>query len=327
MAQRNACKNNQQSRIHSSRYSNKKPYSTKKYGLILTIAFWLTLLTGCSTQPTSKNILAQEDKLKKIHLGQDMGEVLSIMNYEKLNYFNIKENNESFIFTEALNPKTNVRFGLFFKNKELTSLILDQDAISLFACRTRFKTNNNYWMKNGVTPYAKWIIARNKLTQEFNKKIANPTIESDRHKALETIEGAATLLIYSPFILIATPFWLADKITGESTSLENKYDKELKKEHLIRIERAKEISIGNNEKSIISKIGPPTNINYVNDIKVLTYSKLSTSYGIKNDALVLIESPSTFDLYTMPNETGDSLYGKEQCGELDNLWIDNQPSD
>ncbi|WP_445772648.1 hypothetical protein [Shewanella sp.] len=276
------------------------------------------LLTGCSTQqpiehiPAEQYVSAQEHILKKLFLGKSKQDVLKLITYPRINAFDVIENQSTYSYIEAINVDTNVNIGLYFKDDTLQSVMLDDDVRDLFSCRTLFKTKRKHWLSAGITPYHDWIKSKDQLSKGLNFRVNHPKATTDKTPANTVIANTLTLIVYSPALLVAAPFMIHDEMTGknenEQKTITNRY------------ELASTIQLGDTETQILAVLGQPEQTHSVIDTNVLTYNRPSYSYGIKDGVVVWIEHFSMFELYTRQFDYGDILYGKTDCGSLDEFW-------
>lgn len=228
--------------------------------------------------------------------------------------FDVKEKDKIYRFMMVHNTQTNVFFGLYFEDDLLKSLILDQDAIELYACRSPVKTRGKHWLYFGMKPYRQWIRDRNKLGKDFDKRIHKPRTSKVPTTSSEIFTG----VIFAPLIILATPFYVADKATGGSERLDNQ-NEAVK----LKAKNAAEIPLGYTEEELLNRLGKPYSREITSNSKILKfYFRYSYVYGLRNGKVAWKETGPSFISYENSLTTDDvkSWYKQINCGSLENAW-------
>ena len=289
-----------------------------KQHLILLIVAILT--TSCSSTnkiiyPSVDAIDKQEATLRQIYIGQSIKELSSIIPLQSYHHFEVLEDKNSYLYLNYNNYETNNSYGLYFMNGKLISVISEKDSVTLFACRTMFKTNGEHWLNYGVQPYSNWLIERNTLNKDFNYRAHKPS-RSSKSKSHQTAEGIATLVAYSPLLVIGSPFIIYSWASGGMEEDETKQQKKITQREL-----AASITLGTKYQTITDSLGYPNRTDTVNHNLSLSYFELYYTYGINDgDIVIWKESTSMHELFQRQRKLGDILYGDEECGSLDELW-------
>lgn len=278
-------------------------------------------LLSCSTTsivevlPTEAAISVQEKTLRSVYIGQSRDETLKRVGLSTGRSFDILEKGRYFSYQEFMNFDTNILLGFYFEDEVLASVISEDDASKLFACRTFFKTGNTHWLNFGIQPYSDWIKARNSLSNEFNYRAYKPRKELKRNRVDTALEKTVTALVYAPLAIATSPVILHDTLS-ETTNQER-----AKTHGLIQLSHT--IKINDTEQHVYSTLGKPDKISYVNRSKVLSYFTPSYSYGIVDGTVTWKETYSMFELYERQKKHGKRTYGDNDCGELERLWESN----
>lgn len=287
--------------------------------IVISLSF---LLAACSSTfqvediPTEQEISAQEDILNKLYLGQPKEDVLKLMTYPSFHSFDVMEGENYYSYISKNNFDTNVGFGLYFERGMLEALILDDDVNDLFSCRTLFRTNSKHWLSHGIKPYQTWIKSKDHLATGLYYRTNHSKMVTKQKTADKVIGNTLSLIVYSPFIVAAAPFIIHDEMSGKT--------KDKQELHAVRLALANGISIGETEEYILTKLGPPEQVDHVANTKVLTYYGPSYSYGIKDGVVTWIEHYSMFELHSRQRDYGNAFYGNTECGSLDDHWQANK---
>jgi hypothetical protein len=267
-------------------------------------------------RPSEESINKQENLLKKIYIGQDEKEVGAILPLNNYHFFEVVEDGIRYRYQNYHNIETNISLGVFFLEGKLASIISEDESQELFSCRTPFKTNGDHWLKHGVRPYSEWIIEKNKLNDGFNYRAFKLRTDTKKSEAHQNIEGVATLIAYSPFLVIGSPFILYAWATGE-------FEKDEKKriEFQSKIEFAQNVSIGTPIEELSIKLGAPTRSDTVNGDLALSYYDVYHTFGVSDNKVIWIESPSMLELYNRQLQYGESFYGNATCENLNNFEV------
>lgn len=291
---------------------------------VITLCF---LIISCTSnnptiQPSEESINKQENLLKKIYIGQDEKELGTILTLKNYPFFEVVEDGISYRYQNYHNIETNISLGVFFLEGKLVSIISEDDSQDLFSCRTPFKTNGNHWLKHGVRPYSEWIIEKNKLKDDFNYRAYKLITNTKKSKTHQNIEGVATLIAYSPLLVIGSPFILYAWATGEFEEDEKK-GVELQS----KFKFAQNVTIGTPTEELSIKLGLPTRSDTINGDLALSYYDTDHTFGVRDNKVIWIESPSMFELHSRQLQYGDSFYGNATCANLDKLWHLNASQD
>lgn len=138
--------------------------------LLLPIMFAGCATTAPETVPVTEAMLvAQEQMFDGLYEGQALDETLALIEDFGVGFFDVKEGDVIHQYVPAFRPETRVRFGVYFENKRLVALLLEQDVADFYSCRRM--DESGHWLNNGIAPYREWIKARNQLGQEFDRRI------------------------------------------------------------------------------------------------------------------------------------------------------------
>jgi len=257
---------------------------TRIYASLLPLSI---MLASCGTTPepvpvTEAMWVGQEEMCDGLYEGQALGETLALIENFSVGFFDIKEKDVVHQYVEAFRPETRIRFGVYFENKHLVALLLEQDVAEFFSCRRM--DESGHWLNDGIAPYREWILVRNQLGQEFDRRIYHTTPVSSGGMDLGyTIEA----LSWTPVIAVALGAAAIDHVAGGSQRAAKA------RRELDYIERmAPTIQIGDSDYTLISAMGSYVRKDDAGTATVFTYSQPSYSYGFLGDKLVWKESPS-----------------------------------
>jgi hypothetical protein len=274
----------------------------------ITLALPLTslLLIGCATSNpapvpvTQQMLFEQEQMFNSLYFGQPISETMDLMAEYSANFFEVRQNDTIHHYIDAKYPGTNVLFGVYFEAGKLAALILEQDVVEFFLCRS----------SHGIAPYADWVKARNRLDGDFDKKAHHPetVVDEGFHPA-----DVLIAMTYLPVLAIALPvapyLYLADLVAGGPQKRKN------------LLQTAPTIQLGYSEEQLISLMGPYDRRDEVGPATAYTYSLPSYSYGLVDGQVVWRQSASMFQSSAAPRNSSTVL-GVTNCGwvsELDGL--------
>jgi hypothetical protein len=288
----------------------------------LTMLILLSVLTlSCASNnapivPTEASISEQEALLKQIYIGQDEQDVVSILSLSASNYFEVLEDNIEYRYLNYWNTDTNVALGVFFIGGKLASVISETDAGTLYSCRTPFKTAGKHWLEYGVKAYSDWIIEKNALDGSFDYRIHNSRAYSSKSTTARSIENATTLIAYSPFIVIGSPFILHAWASG-------KFEEDEKKrlEVLEKIALAKAMPLNTHLDELTTTFGFPIKTGTINSHLALAYEDIYHTFGTSNSKVIWKESPSMLEMMgSAALKYGNSHANSVHCESLEPLW-------
>jgi len=288
----------------------------------LTILIILSFLTlSCASNnpaiaPTEASIREQEALLKQIYIGQDEQDVVSILSLSARNYFEVLEDKIEYRYLNYWNTDTNISLGVFFVEGKLASVISETDASTLYSCRTPFKTAGKHWLEYGVKPYSDWIIEKNVLDASFDYRMYKSRANASKSITGRNIENATTLIAYSPFIVIGSPFILHAWASGE-------FEEDEKKRLEVRekIALAKAMPLNTHQDELTSTFGFPIKTGTINSHLALAYEDIYHTFGTSRSKVIWKESPSMLEMMGSPGlKYGNSHANSVSCESLDQLW-------
>jgi hypothetical protein len=227
-------------------------------------------------------LVSQKQMFDGLYEGQALEETLALIEDFSVGFLDVKEKDVLHQYVEAFRPETRVRFGVYFENKHLAALLLEQDVADFYSCRRM--DESGHWLNDGIAPYREWIMLRNQLGQEFDRRIYHTTLV---HSGGMDFEYMTEALSWTPVIAVALGAFAIDHIAG-GRQRAAKARREL--DYIKRM--APTIQIGDSEYTLISSMGTYVRKDEVGTATVFTYSQPSYSYAFLDDKLVWKESPS-----------------------------------
>jgi hypothetical protein len=270
------------------------------------------LIACASSRPepislTPQMLDKQQSMFDSFYVGQSVKESLALVGTQGINIFEVSENNNIYQYVDAKSPITHALFGLYFENRKLVALILEQDVTDFYFCRAYITEQGGHWLSQGIKPYSQWISKRNRLGVDFDKRIQHgkKTISGQFH-ASDAVEA----LSYAPVIVIALPYLALDQLAGGRQRAGKK-----KREKQYLYDTAPTIQISYSEDQLISLLGSYDRKDEVGSMSVFTYYEPSYSFGLIDRQLVWKESASMYRPVTTPFNSSTVL-GDADCDSL-----------
>ena len=264
--------------------------------LPITLALLLTIppLIGCATsnlEPapavTQQMLFEQEQMFDSVYVGQPISETMDLMAEYRANFFEAIENGTVYQYMDAKYPGTDVLFGVYFEDGKLVALILEQDVVDFFSCRSYVvvKGAREHWLSDGIAPYADWVKAHNRLDDDFDERAHHPeTVVDGGPDPLYVLEAMTYLPLVAIVLPVAPYLYLADLVAGGPQKRKN------------LLQTAPTIQLGYSEEQLISLMGPYDRRDQVGSATVFTYFGPSYSYGLVDGQVVWRESASRFQI-------------------------------
>lgn len=276
-------------------------------------------ISSCSTTklvyPSKEIIDRQEESLRKLYIGQSFQDVSRIIELHNNNHFEVLETADHHLYFNYNNYETKLLVGVYFVNGKLASILSQENSVTLFACRTMFKTTGRHWLSKGMKPYSDWITSRNALNNNFNYRENHPS-RAPKSKLEKTAGDIAMFVGYSPVLIASSPFVLFSWNSGDMAE-----DKKKAKQVNSKIELASSIPLGTDYDSVIRALGKPSKESKINNTLIIYYDDLRYTFGVNESNVVIWKEPiSMLELFERQQRFGGKVYGKYNCGELDSLW-------
>ena len=293
----------------------------KKYKQLALLAGLMITVPSCTSKiemvsPTQKVLDSQETKFKQLYLGQSFSDVQFILQNKLFLKFEVQDSNINYSYYYFSNHDTKTSLYLYFIDKKLTSVLIESQASALWACKTPFRTNNNHWLSKGIKRYSDWIISNNSLNSTFDYR-AHKLSQAPKNKTLSIIEHTFHFAVWSPLIVIGSPFILYDWLSGNRAKeqAETAEQRQLAK-------AATTVKIGDEYKYVTKLLKQPDLLSVSHRIKKAEYENLYYSFGFDmDDKVTWIESTSFAKLKKIQFEVAESIYADYNCVGLEEQWL------
>jgi hypothetical protein len=144
----------------------------------------------------------------------------------------------------------------------------------------------------------------------------NSRADSSKSTTARSIENATTLIAYSPFIVIGSPFILHAWASGEFEEDEKK-----RLEVLEKIDLAKAMPLNTHLDELTTTFGFPIKTGTINSHLALAYEDIYHTFGTSNSKVIWKESPSMLEMMgSAALKYGNSNANSVHCESLEQLW-------
>jgi hypothetical protein len=264
-------------------------------------------LVACASAPPEPVVITpqvldrQQKILESFYFGQPVQEALELVGSRGANIIEIKENDLVYQYVDAKFAETNMLFGLYFENRALKALILEQDVTDFFLCRAHLTNQGEHWLSQGIKPSAQWIAKRNKLGEYFDKRAHHQkSTGSSQVHAGDVVEA----LSYAPIIAVFLPIYVADQVAGGQQRAAKK-----KREKQYLYDAAPKVQLGYSEDQLISLLGSYNRKDKVGLATIFTYYEPSYSFGLIGGQVAWKESASMYMAFSPPANSSSTRGG------------------
>lgn len=262
--------------------------------------------------PPDNAIQEQVRVLSSWHKGMEFEKANQAINWRIWKYYGILENGKKLKFINVTNPETRGAFGLFISDNRLLSLLSGDNAEFLWDCLLPFNQHGQHWAVGGLEQYLPWVKSNSILGNKKMLAVGGVFREySDKSTSMEirrTIDDVlgktVAVIVYAPFFLVALPVMAFQRDAYTAKRLD-----------LARVRGFQDaITLGTTAPSLDNY--PPDRIFKLDRMTVYQYDIDRFAFGVKNDKVVMVESPAAMKIYNQQRYRSEKIHSRNNCQAL-----------
>jgi hypothetical protein len=284
-----------------------KRFYTQLCQLLMFICLGVIAACASNPGPTAEEIAhsthMQAEWFGSLAPAQALQTVVSAVAHYQQASFEVLEDGVLHQYLQGQIPDTNVLFGVYFKDGELDSLILDQRVGDFAWCRKR-AWPKGYWLEQGFSAFGSWLAEHNQLNGSFDTGMRHPRISTDPMNASDVAEAAT----YLPVIAIALPLYGVERLAGGITR-----DKKKRAINQKLKEAALQMVLGQvTRDELLQLMGSADRREILSDTEIWRYRDLGIWFGIVDGVVMWKESGPFY-----PPRNSSFTFDRVDCGGIE----------